>query len=224
LNLLFGMPLWLGVLITGFDVLLLLAFMKFGFRKIEAIVGVMVFSIFICFGYQLWMAQPNVPEMLKGLKPTMPGGEALAISLGILGATVMPHNLYLHSSVVQSRRVEAGVKSLREAIKFNTIDTVGALSVAFFVNAAILIMAAAVFHSRGIAVEELEQGHELLKTLLGGGAATAFAVALLASGQSSTITCTLAGQVVMEGFIKFKLAPWKRRLVTRLLAILPALI
>ncbi|MCE9558388.1 MAG: Nramp family divalent metal transporter [Armatimonadetes bacterium] len=224
LNLLFGLPLWLGVVITGLDVLLLLGFMKFGFRKLEALVGTLVLSIFVCFAYQIFKANPVWGDVAGGLKPTMPNMEALAISLGILGATVMPHNLYLHSSTVQSRRTGHDHASVKEAIMFNTWDTVIALSIAFFVNAAILVLAASVFHTQGVVVEELSQGHKLLAGALGGTAATAFAVALLCSGQSSTITGTLAGQVVMEGFLKLKIAPWKRRLITRLLAMVPALV
>jgi manganese transport protein len=158
------------------------------------------------------------------LVPSLPNAEALLISVGILGATVMPHNLYLHSSIVQTRKVIRDGLGLREALKFNTIDTVVALSLAFFVNAAILILAAAVFHSSGTVVEELQQGHELLRSTLGVGSAMVFAVALLASGQSSTVTGTLAGQIVMEGFMRWRIAPWLRRLITRSLAIIPAVI
>ncbi len=225
LQLLFGIPLELGVLITGLDVLLLLGFMKFGFRKIEAIIVTLVATVFMCFAYEMVIAQPNWPAALKGtFLPSIPGEEALLISLGILGATVMPHNLYLHSSIVQTRKVGAESDDLNKSIKFNTADTVIALSLAFFVNAAILILAASVFHKSGIVVEELEQGHQLLKSSLGAAAATVFAVALLASGQSSTITGTLAGQIVMEGFMRWKIKPWIRRLVTRTLAIIPAII
>ncbi len=225
LNLLFGIPLELGVLITGLDVLLLLGFMKFGFRKIEAIVFTLVATVFMCFAYEMAVSQPNWPAALKGtFLPSIPGKDALIISLGILGATVMPHNLYLHSSIVQTRKLGVEAGSLKESIKFNTIDTVIALSLAFFVNAAILILAASVFHKSGIVVEELEQGHQLLKSSLGAGAATVFAIALLASGQSSTITGTLAGQIVMEGFMRWRIKPWIRRLITRTLAIIPAII
>lgn len=225
LNLLFKIPLELGVVLTGLDVLLLLGFMKFGFRKIEAIVFTLVMTVFGCFVYEIATAQPAWGAIAKGtFVPSLPNKEALLISVGILGATVMPHNLYLHSSIVQTRKLRSGNESLKEAIKFNTIDTVVALSLAFFVNAAIMVLAASVFHSGGQAVEELQQGHELLRASLGAGSATAFAVALLASGQSSTITGTLAGQIVMEGFMKWRMAPWIRRLVTRLLAIVPAVV
>jgi manganese transport protein len=221
LNLLFKIPLTLGVLITGLDVLVLLGLMKFGFRKIEAIITTLVGTVFLCFGYEMFLAKPDWALVARGtFIPSLPGAEALLISLGILGATVMPHNLYLHSSIVQTRKTD----DLKESVKFNTIDTVVALSLAFFVNAAILILAAAVFWKSGTVVEELQQGHVLLKSVLGAGAATAFAVALLASGQSSTITGTLAGQIVMEGFLNVKVKPWIRRLVTRGLAIIPAII
>lgn len=225
LNLLFKIPLQLGVLITGFDVLLLLALMKFGFRKIEAIIFTLVMTIFGCFIYEIHLAKPDWGAVATGtFVPSMPNLEALLISLGILGATVMPHNLYLHSAIVQTRAPEPELGGLKRAIKFNTIDTIIALSLAFFVNAAILVLSAAVFGAKGINVEELQQGHQLLGAALGGASATAFAVALLASGQSSTITGTLAGQIVMEGFMKWRIDPWKRRLITRLLAIVPAMI
>lgn len=224
LNLLFGIPLLMGVLITAADVLLLLAFMKFGFRKIEAVVLTLVATVFGCFAYEIWLAQPAWGEVARGMfVPSMPDKAALLVSLGILGATVMPHNLYLHSSIVQTRNCGSEPQDLRRAIRFNTVDTIVALSLAFFVNAAILILAATVFKGGGV-VEELQQGHELLRIALGGASATAFAVALLASGQSSTITGTLAGQIVMEGFLKIRMKPWVRRLITRSLAIVPAMI
>lgn len=225
LKLLFGIPLEVGVIITALDVLLLLGLMRFGFRKIEAIILTMVLTIAGCFWYQLAVAGPDWGAAARGtFIPSMPNNEALYISLGILGATVMPHNLYLHSAIVQTRKQGDSPGELKQAIKFNTIDTVVALSAAFFVNAAILVLAAAVFFPQGVKVDELELGHELLKGALGGAAATAFAVALLASGQSSTVTATLAGQVVMEGFLQIRVKPWVRRLITRLIAIIPALI
>lgn len=225
LNLLFGIPLQLGVLITGFDVLLLLGFMKFGFRKIEAIILTLVATVFGCFIYEMFVSGPDWGAAAKAaVTPVFPTTEALIISLGILGATVMPHNLYLHSSIVQTRKFGDTKEDLKEAIKFNTYDTILALSLAFFVNAAILILAATVFHKQGIVVEELQDGHKLLKDVLGASAATAFAVALLASGQSSTVTGTLAGQIVMEGFTQIRVKPWLRRLITRGLAIIPAII
>jgi len=225
LNLLMGIPLVWGVLITGFDVLLLLMLINFGFRKLEALVITLVSTIGICFAYTIFLAEPDWHAAAVGtFIPTMPNTEALLISLGILGATVMPHNLYLHSSIVQTRAYARDPASLRTAIKYNTIDTVVALSLAFFVNAAILVLAASVFWKNGVQVDELQQAHELLKPALGGAAATCFAVALLCSGQSSTITGTLAGQIVMEGFLKIRIKPWLRRLITRCLAIIPALI
>ncbi len=224
LKLLLGIPLVWGVLITGADVLVLLLLMHLGFRKLEAIVGSLVGTIGLCFAYNIFLSAPDPVQVATGLIPSMPDVEAVLISLGILGATVMPHNLYLHSSIVQTRRFERTPEGLRGAIRYNTIDTVVALSAAFFVNAAILVLAASEFHSRGIVVEELGDAHELLKPALGGAAATAFAVALLCSGQSSTITGTLAGQIVMEGFLRIHIRPWLRRLITRCLAIIPAVI
>lgn len=225
LNLLFKLPLELGVLITGLDVLLLLGLMKYGFRKIEAIVLTLVLTVLGCFAYQMVVSQPDWGQAVRGaFVPSLPDAGALFIAVGILGATVMPHNLYLHSSIVQTRKVDESEQGVREAVKFNTIDTIVALSMAFFVNAAILILAAAVFGGAGRVVEELSEGHRLLGSALGGASATVFAVALLASGQSSTITGTLAGQIVMEGFMQWRLAPWLRRFITRGLAIIPAVI
>ena len=226
LNLLLGVPLIWGVLITGLDVLILLGLMRFGFRKVEALIVTLVGTIALCFALQLFYAHPDWGGIARGLvTPQLPDKEALFISLGILGATVMPHNLYLHSSIVQTRAYEKTSEGLRHALRFATTDTVVALGMAFFVNAAILIVAAAAFHARGqFEVAGLEKAHELLKPMLGGAAATAFAVALLASGQSSTITGTLAGQIVMEGFLKLHIAPWLRRLITRMLAIVPAMV
>jgi len=225
LKLLVGLPLHWGVLLTGADVLLLLALIRFGFRKLEAIIVVLVTTIGVCFAYNLWLARPDLAAAAHGaVVPSMPDAEALLISLSILGATVMPHNLYLHSSIVQTRRFARDDAGKRSAIRFNTIDTAVALGLAFFVNAAILVLAAAVFHKNGGKVEELDDAHRLLTPLLGGASATTFAVALLCSGQSSTITGTLAGQIVMEGFLKIRIQPWMRRLITRALAIIPALI
>lgn len=225
LNLLFGLPLVWGVLLTGFDALAILGLMRFGFRKLEAVIVTLVGTVGFCFGLQMFMARPDVGAMAKGLIPhSLPGQEGLLIALGILGATVMPHNLYLHSSIVQTRAHDRSPRGTRQAIRYNTADTIIALGAAFFVNASILVLAAAVFHTAGIAVEELQTAHRLLTPLLGGAAATAFAVALLASGQSSTITGTLAGQIVMEGFLRIRVAPWLRRLVTRSIAIVPAIL
>ncbi len=225
LNLLFGIPLVVGVLITSADVLLLLGLMRFGFRKLEAIIFVLVSTVGFCFAYQLFLSQPSLPGIARGfVVPSLPDRDALLISIGILGATVMPHNLYLHSSIVQTRQVERNPEKIREAIRWSTWDVIVALAAALFVNAAILILAAAVFNKGGHIVEELGQAHELLRPALGGAAATAFAVALLASGQSATITGTLAGQIVMEGFLNLRIQPWLRRLITRSLAIIPAVI
>jgi manganese transport protein len=225
LNLLFGLPLVWGVLITGFDVMLLLAAMHFGFRKIEAIVLTLVATIGICFALQVFLAKPEWGALVGGLLvPAIPDREAFYIALGILGATVMPHNLYLHTALVQTRDVAPTAAGRRQAVRYNITDTVLALGAAFFVNAAILVVAASVFHRAGqFHVAELQEAHRLLAPLLGAPiASTAFAVALLASGQSSTITGTLAGQIVMEGFLNIRVRPWLRRLVTRLLAIVPA--
>lgn len=225
LNLLLGLPLAWGVVITGADVLLLMLLMTFGFRKLEAVVLVLVATISGCLLYTMFLAKPDWAQVGAGLvTPSLPGSEALLIALGILGATVMPHNLYLHSSIVQTRQHGLDNAGKAGAIRYNTADTIVALGAAFFVNAALLILAAAVFHRDGRVVEELEEAHALLKPALGGAAATAFAVALLASGQSSTITGTLAGQIVMEGFLRIRLKPWLRRLITRSLAIIPAII
>src|SRR5258708_4365139 len=225
LNLLFGLNLLYGVLITGLDVLVLLALMRFGFRKLEAIVLTLVGTVAGCFLLEIILAKPNYTGIVHGLfTPTVLQGNELFIALGILGATVMPHNLYLHSSLVQTRAHERTKKGLKDAIRNNTIDTVLALSAAFFVNAAILVLAAAVFHKGGTIVTEFQQAPELLKPVLGGIAATAFSVALLASGQSSTITGTLAGQIVMEGFLRIRIAPWLRRLITRGIALIPAVV
>jgi manganese transport protein len=227
LNLLFGIPLVWGVILTGFDVMLLLAAMHFGFRKIEAIVLTLVSTVALCFALQIFLAQPDWGGVALGmLVPTLPGKEAFYIALGILGATVMPHNLYLHTALVQTRDIGPTIADKRQAVRYNITDTVIALGAAFFVNAAILIVAAAVFFKNGQHdVAELQEAHRLLAPILGAPiASTAFAVALLASGQSSTITGTLAGQIVMEGFLQIRIRPWLRRLITRLLAIVPAVV
>ena len=221
LSLLFGLDLRVGVVLTGFDVLLLLALTRFGARKIEAVVITLVATIFLAFLLNLVWARPDLAQAARGLLvPSLRGDRALAIAVGILGATVMPHNLYLHSSIVKSR----SVPDKREGVRMATLDTVIALAGAFFVNAAILVLAASVFFPKGTVVVQLEDAHKLLAPALGGAAATLFAVALLASGQSSTLTGTLAGQIVMEGFTKLRVRPWVRRLVTRLLAIVPAML
>jgi manganese transport protein len=225
LKLLFGLPLLAGVAITSFDVMLLLALQRFGFRKLEAFVATLLVVIAGCFVYELWLARPDWGAVAGGFVPTsqiVTNPAMLYIAIGILGATVMPHNLYLHSSVVQTRRI-AG-KDKRGAIRFATADTVIALGFALLINAAILILAAATFHTAGRTdVADIEDAHRLLSPMLGAGAASVvFALALLASGQNSTITGTLAGQIVMEGFLDIRLPVWARRMVTRAIAIVPA--
>jgi manganese transport protein len=229
LNLLFGIPLPWGVAVTALDVLLILYLQDRGFRKLEAFVIALVALIAGCFLFELIIARPDPGAVLGGLLPTPavvrdPG--MLYIAMGILGATVMPHNLYLHSSIVQTRRFEDTSAGKREAVRFAFIDSTIALSFAFFINAAILILAAATFHRAGhTSVAEIQDAYRLLTPLLGVGAAsTVFALALLASGQNSTITGTLAGQIVMEGFLDITLPRWLRRLITRALAIIPAAI
>src|SRR6201993_829396 len=230
LQLLFHIPLFYGVLITGLDVLLILLLQRWGFRYIEALVITLIGTILVLFGVQLVLSRPDHLLVLRSLlipSPSIvmnPG--MLYIAIGILGATVMPHNLYLHSSIVQSRKYLDTQDSKREAIRFATIDSSVALMSALFINAAILIMAAATFHTRGLHnVAEIADAYKLLSPMLGVvGASTLYAVALLASGQNSTITGTLAGQVVMEGFIDIRLKPWLRRLITRMLAIVPTVI
>jgi manganese transport protein len=230
LKLLFGIPLLAGVLITAFDVLLLLFLQSYGIRKLEAFILTLVATIGLCFAVEMVLSRPAIADVLRGFIPTSlsvhssQGVSALYIAIGIIGATVMPHNLYLHSALVQSRAVQRSGKGLKDANWFNLIDSVVALNAAFFVNAAILILAAAAFFRTGHhEVGELEKAHALLEPLLGSKIApAAFAIALLAAGQSSTITGTLAGQIVMEGFMHVRLRPWLRRLVTRALAIIPA--
>ena len=229
LNLLFGIPLIWGVCITALDVLLILALQQKGFRWLEALVIVLLATVGICFAIELAMAQPVLADVVRGLVPTteiVSNPAMLYIAIGILGATVMPHNLYLHSSIVQTRQVAPDDRSRREAIRFATLDSTVALLFAFFINAAILMLAAATFHQTGHQdVAELGDAYQLLAPLLGTTAAsTLFAVALLASGQNSTITGTLAGQIVMEGFLDIRLPAWLRRLITRLVAIVPAVI
>jgi manganese transport protein len=224
LNLLFNIPLLYGVIITGFDTMLFLVIQQFGIRKMEAFILMLVSTIGVCFGIELFLAKPNVAEIATGLIPQL-SSESLYVAIGILGATVMPHNLYLHSALVQTRSVQQSLEGKHLACKYNMIDTAVALNAALFVNAAILILAAATFHKNGIVVNELQQAHELLTPMLGTTlASTAFAVALLCAGQSSTLTGTLAGQIVMEGFLQFRMRPWLRRLITRLIAIIPAVL
>ena len=224
LNLLFGIPLLGGCIITAFDTLLFLVLQRFGIRKLEAFIVMLVATVGLCFVVEVVLAKPDMAAMAAGFVPHM-NGAALFVAIGIIGATVMPHNLYLHSSLVQSRGVSNTVTGKRQACRFNLVDSTVALNAAFFVNAAILVTAAANFHSRGIVVTQLEQAHLLLGNVLGHTIApAAFAVALLAAGQSSTITGTISGQIVMEGFLNLRFAPWLRRLVTRLLALAPAVV
>ncbi|MGH2489821.1 MAG: Nramp family divalent metal transporter [Candidatus Limnocylindria bacterium] len=229
LNLLFGIPLIWGVCLTAADVLLILLLQHRGFRYLEAFIIALVATVGVCFGIELFLAKPDFAAVGMGL---IPRGEIvtnpamLYIAIGILGATVMPHNLYLHSAIVQTRKIGRDEASKREAIRFATFDSTVALLFAFCINAAILIMSAATFHFSGNQeVAEIGEAYRLLTPLLGATvASTLFAVALLASGQNSTITGTLAGQVVMEGFLNIRLPAWLRRLITRLIAIVPAVI
>jgi manganese transport protein len=229
LQLLFGIPLALGVCITALDVIVLLLLLNKGFRYTEALVLMLVATVGICFAAEIIFSRPDVGGILFGYIPKieiLQNPEMLYIAIGILGATVMPHNLYLHSSIVQTRDWEPTPKKKWEAIKFSTIDSTVALFFALFINSAILIISAATFHSSGHQdIAEIQDAYKLLSPLLGVNVASAiFALALLASGQSSTITATLAGQIIMEGFLNLRLKPWVRRLATRLLAIIPALI
>ena len=227
LQLIFGIPLVWGCVITAADVLAVLFLQSKGFRYIEALVITLILTIAGCFGAELFWSKPGYFGMLMGFVPSpqlLTNPDMLYISIGIIGATVMPHNLYLHSSIVQTRKFEQNVEGKREAIKFATIDSTLALMFALLVNGAILALAAAAFHWSGHRdVAEIQDAYKLLSPLLGvGGASILFAVALLASGQNSTLTGTLAGQVVMEGFVNIRLRPWLRRLITRLIAIVPA--
>jgi manganese transport protein len=227
LNLLFGIPLEIGVFITALDVFLILYLQNLGFRWIEAFVVGTLLVIAVCFGVQVAMADPDWRQVILGFAPTVEivrNPEMLYLAMGILGATVMPHNLYLHSSIVQTRAIADTLPAKREAIKFATIDSTIALMLALLVNASILILAAATFHKAGhTGVADLEEAQHLLAPLLGSvGAATLFGVALLCCGLNSTVTATLSGQIVMEGFINVRLPAWARRLATRGLAIIPA--
>jgi len=228
LNLLFGLPLPVGVALTALDVLLLLYLQNKGVRVLEALVITLIASVGACFAFELFLARPDVGGILRGFVPStgiLADREKLYIAIGILGATVMPHNLYLHSSIVQTRKYDENVAGKREAVRYAFVDSTIALSFALFINAAILIVAAATFHTSGHAgVAEIQDAYKLLTPLLGAGASAAFALALLASGQNSTLTGTLAGQIVMEGFLNIRIRPWMRRLITRLIAIVPAVI
>lgn len=229
LNLLFGIPLSWGIVITVVDVFIILLLQAKGFRIIESIVGGLIFIILGCFIYELIVSKPELFPILEGLVPKkeiVTNPSMLYIAIAILGATVMPHNLYLHSSIVQTRNYPRTTEGKKEAIKFGTIDSTFSLMLAFFINAAILILSAAAFHTSGNHdVADINDAYELLTPLLGTTFASIFfGIALLASGQNSTLTGTLAGQIVMEGFLNIRLKPWVRRLITRLIAVIPALI
>jgi manganese transport protein len=222
LELLFHIPLLIGVLLTAADTLLILWFTRYGIRVIEAFVIVLISTIGGCFIFEIFLAKPGAREVLGGLKPHLTK-ENLYLAVSILGATVMPHNLYLHSALVQTRHIGPTAEAKRSACRFNLFDSMVALNAALVVNAAILIMSAAVFFKHGIVVDEIQQAHALLSPLMGTALASVlFGAALLCSGQSSTLTGTMAGQIVMEGFLRFKMQPWLRRLMTRFLAITPA--
>jgi manganese transport protein len=224
LNLLFGLPLIIGVILTGFDTMLFLVIQNFGIRKMEFFIVMLVSIMGVCFGIEMLLSKPVLGEVAKGFLPQL-SSENLFVAIGILGATVMPHNLYLHSALVQTRLVEQTEQGKRQACKFNLIDTSIALNAAFLVNAAILIVSSSVFFKNGLVVTEIQQAHSLLAPLLGTTlASTLFAGALLASGQSSTLTGTYAGQIVMEGFLHFKMRPVLRRFITRAIAIIPAIV
>ena len=226
LNLLFDVPLAWGVTIAMLDSLLLLLILNFGIRKMEALIISLVFTIGASFLVEMILSKPSLAGIASGLIPTIADNTALYIAIGVIGATVMPHNLYLHSALVQTRKFDRDHAGIKKALKFNFIDTAVALNMALFVNAAIMILAAAVFHKHGYnEIEDIKDAYVLLEPLLGSALApTLFAVALIASGQSSTITGTLAGQIVMEGYINLRITPWVRRLITRALAVVPAFI
>jgi manganese transport protein len=229
LKLLFGIPLLAGVLLTALDVLVVLALQGRGFRLLEAFVVTLILTIAACFAYEIFFARPLWLEAAHGFIPHLEilrNKEMLYIAIGILGATVMPHNLYLHSSIVQTRAFGLSSPERREALKFAVIDSTVALGFAMFINAAILVLGAAAFHTRGMnEVAEISEAYKLLTPVLGASfASTLFAFALLASGQNSTLTGTLAGQIVMEGFLQIRLKPWIRRMLTRSIAILPAVL
>lgn len=226
LQLLFGIPLIWGVGISVLDAFLLLFLMHLGIRKLEAFILGLILIIGGAFLVQMLLAKPDMSEVVGGFIPSIPNDAALFIAIGIIGATVMPHNLYLHSALVQTRKIEPSPKGLRRAIKFNIIDSAIALNLALFVNAALLILAAAVFHKNGYSgVSEIQDAHRLLEPMLGKSyAPVLFAIALIAAGQSSTVTGTLAGQIVMEGYLHLRITPWLRRLITRLLAVVPAIL
>jgi manganese transport protein len=226
INLLFGIPLIHGVMITVLDTFLLLFLINKGIKKMEAFIIALVMIIGVSFIFEMIFAEPEVGGILRGLIPSMPNDIALYIAIAIIGATVMPHNLYLHSSLVQTRKFDRSPAGIKQAIKYNFIDSTIALNLAFFVNAAILILAAATFYKNGMfEVAEIKDAYKMLEPLLGTNwAPTLFAIALIAAGQSSTITGTLAGQIIMEGYLNLRIQPWVRRIITRLIAIVPAVI
>ncbi|WP_413999814.1 Nramp family divalent metal transporter [Flavobacterium sp. W1B] len=226
INLLFGIPLIEGVLITVLDTFLLLFLINKGIRKMEAFIIALVTVIGVSFIFEMIFAQPEMDKVILGLIPSIPSEAALYIAIGIIGATVMPHNLYLHSSLVQTRKFDRSPAGIKQALKYNFIDSTIALNLAFLVNAAILILAAATFYKNGMfEVAEIQDAHKFLEPLLGSKwAPVLFAVALIAAGQSSTITGTLAGQIIMEGYLNLRIQPWVRRIITRLIAIVPAVI
>lgn len=229
LFLLFHIPLEWGVLITGLDVFLVLALQRVGFRWIEAFIISLLMVIFGCFAFQMFLAQPDIGAVANGFIPTteiITNPAMLYIALGIIGATVMPHNLYLHSSIVQTRAIESTSLAKKSAIKFATIDSTLALGIALLINTSILILSASTFHLSGFTdIADLTEAHKMITPLMGTSiAATLFAVALLCCGLSSTVTATLAGQIIMEGFINLRLPPWARRMITRGLALIPAMI
>lgn len=222
LKLLFGLPLLAGVAISVLDTFVLLSLSRYGIRTLERVVLGLVAVIGLCFAVQIWLARPDAGEVARGLIPSL-NGESLYVAIAMMGATIMPHNLYLHSALVQTREIGASEASKRDAARWNLLDSALALNASFLINGAILVLSAAVFYSRGVAVHTIEQAHQLLTPLLGTTAASIlFATALILSGQSSTITGTMAGQVVMEGFLNLRMQPWLRRLITRLVAVLPA--
>lgn len=226
INLLFGIPLIEAVMITVLDTFLLLFLINKGIRKMEAFIIALVLIIGISFVFEMFFAQPEMGKVVYGLIPSIPNSAALYIAIGIIGATVMPHNLYLHSSLVQTRKFDRSAAGIKQALKYNLIDSTIALNLAFFVNAAILILAAATFYKNGMFnVAEIQDAHQFMAPILGTKwAPILFAVALIAAGQSSTITGTLAGQIVMEGYLNLRIQPWVRRIITRLIAIVPAVI
>lgn len=224
LNLLFGLPMIWGVSITALDTFLLLFLMHKGIRALELFIISLVFLVGAAFLIEMFIVKPQVAEVLTGFRPSALSGASLYIAIGIIGATVMPHNLYLHSSLVQTRKIKRDATSIKESLKYNLADTTIALNLAFFVNAAILILAATAFYKNGhFEIAEIQDAYKLLNTIFGSLAPALFAIALIAAGQSSTITGTLAGQIIMEGHINLRIRPWLRRMITRLAAIIPAI-